>query len=320
MGSDAQLKRFFPLIICVMIGLAAYFQASGIGQLVGASINDGSAAAPLNVVSRPGLASQGKTISAQPILRRNPFDSVTGPLDDSPIEVSDEGVAAEDSGGNSDDWYADPKCDFGRVLLISASDDPTWSFAAIEDSSGKSILRRRGDEIASHTVQFLSWDRVWLSDGSKRCQMEIGDKSQQAAPQPKGRVPESPRSGRRSGRALPPEMAAKIHKVSDTEFNVERSVVDDILENQAELMRSARIVPEKDGDKVVGIRLFGIRSGTLLNHLGLQNGDRLQSINDFEITDPQKALEAYGRLRSANSLKVKVNRKGQPVTIDFNIQ
>jgi len=319
MGSDAQLKRFFPLIICVMIGLAAYFQASGIGQLVGASINDGPAAAPVNVASRSGLATNGKTVSARPILRRNPFDSVTGPLDDSPLEISEEGAAAEGSDGNSDDWYADPKCDFGRVLLISASDDPTWSFAAIQDSSGKPILRRRGDEIASHTVQFLSWDRVWLSDGSKRCQMEIGDKSQIAKKQPE-RTSQTSRRGRRRSRTLPPEMAAKIHKVSDTEFNVERSVVDDILENQAELMRSARIVPEKDGDKVVGIRLFGIRSGTLLNHLGLQNGDRLQSINDFEITDPQKALEAYGRLRSANSLKVKVDRKGQPVTIDFNIQ
>ena len=115
-------------------------------------------------------------------------------------------------------------------------------------------------------------------------------------------------------------MASKIHKISDTEFNVERAVVDEILENQATLMRSARIVPEKDGDKVVGIRMFGIRKGTLLDHLGFQNGDRLSSINDFEITDPQKALEAYGRLRTADHLKVSVNRKGKPMAIDFNIQ
>jgi general secretion pathway protein C len=38
------------------------------------------------------------------------------------------------------------------------------------------------------------------------------------------------------------------------------------------------------------------------------------------MSDPQKALEAYGRLRTANNLKVKVNRGGSPTTIDFNIQ
>ena len=125
---------------------------------------------------------------------------------------------------------------------------------------------------------------------------------------------------RPSSRSLDPALAAKIHKVSDTEFNIERSVVDEILEKQAELMRSARIVPEKDGDKVVGIRMFGIRKGTLLNVLGFQNSDRLVSINDFDISDPQKALEAYGRLRTVDRLKVNVVRNGAPMTIDFNIQ
>jgi general secretion pathway protein C len=85
-------------------------------------------------------------------------------------------------------------------------------------------------------------------------------------------------------------------------------------------MRSARIVPEKEGDKVVGIRMFGIRKGTLLNVLGFQNSDRLVSINDFDISDPQKALEAYGRLRQVDHLKVSLVRNGAPTTIDFNIQ
>ena len=102
--------------------------------------------------------------------------------------------------------------------------------------------------------------------------------------------------------------------------HLERSVVDQILENQAELMRSARIVPEKEGDKVVGIRLFGVRPDSLLGTLGLQNGDRLQSINGFEMSDPQKALEAYARLRSADKLSVNVQRKGSPMTLDFNIK
>jgi general secretion pathway protein C len=150
--------------------------------------------------------------------------------------------------------------------------------------------------------------------------MRLYDKEAPATastPSPAPRAIPNPRR-RRGG--LSPGMASKITKVSDTEYSVQRSLVDEILENQAELMRSARIVPEKQGDEVVGIRLFGIRNETLLGHLGLQNGDRLESINGFKMSDPQKALEAYGRLRTANKLSVQVNRKGAPVTLEFNIQ
>src|SRR6185295_5571079 len=115
--------------------------------------------------------------------------------------------------------------------------------------------------------------------------------------------------------AVPPDIASKIQKVSGNEFNVDRQVVDKILENQAELMRSARIVPEQENGKVVGIRLFGIRPETLLGTLGLENGDRLESINGFNMGSPEKALEAYARLRTASQLDVTVNRRGASVAI-----
>jgi general secretion pathway protein C len=36
--------------------------------------------------------------------------------------------------------------------------------------------------------------------------------------------------------------------------------------------------------------------------------------------DPQKALEAYSKLRTADHLTVSVNRRGKPMNIDFNIK
>ena len=55
-------------------------------------------------------------------------------------------------------------------------------------------------------------------------------------------------------------------------------------------MREARIVPEQENGKVVGIRMFGIRPDTLLGMLGMENGDRLQTINGFDMASPEKAL------------------------------
>ncbi|RLB58554.1 MAG: general secretion pathway protein GspC [Deltaproteobacteria bacterium] len=317
MGFDAQLKRTFPLVICVMIAVAAYLQASGIGQLIAAAVTDRSSAPTTGPVQFSDPLQSNRYNSGKPILARKPFDSITGPLDGTSITVP--GAPPITSGAPGAELSdEDPSCSFGRVLLISASDDPAWSFAAIE-ASGESKLRRQGDDVSGHTVQAMSWDRVWLTSGATRCQMKLGDKSAaKSKPKTAGKKPK--RKSRRRGRRLSPEMAGKIHKVSETEYNIERSLVDEILTNQAELMRSARIVPEKKGDDVVGIRLFGIRDGALLSHLGMKNGDRLDSINGFSMSDPQKALEAYGRLRTADKLTVKIDRKGTPTTLDFNIQ
>jgi general secretion pathway protein C len=325
MGFDASLKRFFPYVVCGLLGTVALLQATGVGRMVASTITEApdigpqpSARVPRSLLPGP---EQDKP-SARPILARNPFDSETGPLDGTVVGLPDGGLPLPDGGTKSTDPYDDPSCDFGRVVLISANEDPAWSFAAIEGGGGKApTLRRTGDEIAGHTVHFVSWDRVWFVSGASRCQLKLGDKARGASGAPAG-----PATGdvatrpSTSGRTLDPALAAKIHKVSDTEFNIERSVVDEILEKQAELMRTARIVPEKDGDKVVGIRMFGIRKGTLLNVLGFQNSDRLVSINDYDISDPQKALEAYGRLRTVDHLKVSVVRNGAPMVIDFNIQ
>jgi general secretion pathway protein C len=323
MGLDAILKRYFPVVICLLVATAAYFQASGMGQLVAGSVLlDPSAMPPPPAMPKAGSAhspnTSDRSTNAGPILARNPFDSVTGPLDGTTQSVSI--PQAEAAPVDTSNPYNDPVCDIGKCLLITQSDDPDWSFASIAGSDGKSQLRRRGDEVGGHTVYWIGWDRVWLTQGSSRCQMQVhGEKKVAAAPAPATAPPTETKS-KGKGSKIPADMAAKIHKISDTQFDIERSLVDQVLENQGELMKSARIVPEKEGDKVVGIRLFGVRPDSLLGTLGLENGDRLQSINGFEMSDPQKALEAYARLRSADKLQVTVNRRGKPTTIDFSIK
>jgi general secretion pathway protein C len=327
-GLDALFKRYFVPIICVLIGAAAYFQAAGMGALIASSVSLGPSSLPPSLPAprsaAPAASNQDHTTTATAILDRNPFDSVTGPLIGRTLNLP-----SADSVREADrDPYQDPVCDVARVLLIMSADDPRWSFAALAGADGKSVLRRQGDEIDGHTIDYIGdrrteqqrrestlfavYDRVWLtSAGGARCQLEMGGKAPPKAA-PKGAP--RPRSG------LAKDLSDKIHKVGPTEFDVERSAVDMILENQAELMRSARIVPEKQGDKIVGIRLFGVRPDSLLGTLGIENGDRLSSINGFDLTNPEHALEAYTKLRTADHLTVAVNRHGQPVNIDFNIK
>lgn len=336
MGFDAVFKRYFAAVVCLLIGVAAYFQASGMGQLVGATVAlDPSATPVAPALPRSGFVAPGANpdhaSNADPIIGRNPFDSVTGPLNAKPIDAPAAAAATPDI---NRDPYEDPYCDVAKAMMIVASDDPEWSFATLAGSDGKTTMRRKGDEISGYTVFFIGdlrpeerratderrvWDRVWLQNAGSRCQIEVGGKAPVKAVAAASPAAE-PGAKKPSKSKVPEEIASKIHKVSDNEFNVERAVIDNILENQADLMRSARIVPEKEGDKVVGIRLFGIRADSLLGTLGIENGDRLSSINGFEMSDPQKALEAYSKLRTADHLTVSVNRRGKPMNIDFNIK
>jgi general secretion pathway protein C len=85
-------------------------------------------------------------------------------------------------------------------------------------------------------------------------------------------------------------------------------------------MRSARIVPETENGKTVGIRLFGVRSDSLLGLIGVENGDRLEKINGLDVASPERALEAYAKLRVADNLTVQVNRRGSPTNLEFHIK
>jgi general secretion pathway protein C len=321
MALDQILKRHFWAVILALTGIAAFLDAEGITQVIGATltVDDEMLAAPplaARLIPPPVAESQHAT-GADAILSRNPFDSVTGPLNAPPPASSSE---SEAPAAALADPFSAPDCDGVQVIIITASADPDWSFAALELSQEKkTVLRRRGGQVGSRTVEFVGWDRVWMVGGGQRCQSQmfkppaLASASASAAP-----PPPPPDKGGPEG--VDPSIKNGIRKVGGTEFDVDRGVVDKILENQAELMRQARIVPEQENGKVVGIRLFGVRPDTLLGTLGMENGDRLEKINGFDMTSPEKALEAYARLRTADHLTVSVNRHGAATNLDYNIK
>ncbi len=329
MAFDALFKKYFLLVILALVAIAAYFQASGTTALIGAALTEPQ---PPPVADAPTAAARTtpNRRSAQPLIKRNPFDSETGPLDSKPAPK----VALPDPEPQITDPLRAPVCSDVKVQIITESDDPLWSFAALQGNGDTHpILRRVGDAVSGREVAYIGFNpteaspAVWLTKSSDLCQALLFAQQPDVKAQPASTpeqadeekaAPKTP--PRRGAKAVPAEIKDKIKKVSDSEFHVDRSVVDKILADQAELMRSARIVPEKKDGKVVGIRLFGIRPDTLLGTLGFQNGDRLETINGFDMASPEKALEAYARLRTANNLNVKINRRGQSQSIDYRIK
>jgi general secretion pathway protein C len=333
-GFDALLKKYFLAVVLCMVAMAAYFQAAGATALLGGAFLPSVEQLSVLPKAPPPPQREAPTPkSAERILSRNIFDSTTGPINPNPqVESPEEAPKLDTSNA-----LGAPPCDGIRAAIITESSDPAWSIAALQGpGDARPTPRRVGDSIGSAQIVYIGFNSyqgtpsVWLVDGPKLCQAALFAQQQGAppsgappantgGPQPPSTPPPTPPVAG-GAPSLPADMASKIQKVSATEFNVDRSVVDRILEKQTDLMRSARIVPEQQDGKVVGVRLFGIRPDTLLGHLGFQNGDRLETLNGFSMSSPDKALEAYARLRTASELKVKITRRGQPVNIDINIK
>jgi general secretion pathway protein C len=318
MRIDDMIRRGFVVIVCFLIGAAAYFQASGLMSILRTTLAGDAGGDPSRGLNgpreaRPGSAkrpAQGsRDTSAAAILARNPFDSTTGPLT---------GDRERPPSPPSDAGDGDAACEGVRVVLISSSEDPSWSFAAIAEGAQRPILRRLGDVVAGYSVDAIGSDRVRLASGVRSCLAALGDRFAAGKTQTSSSQggPEAPLSNSRpGGGALPADIASRIRQISDREIEIDRSVIADVMEKQGELLGRVRAVPEKDG-----LRLAGIRPGSLLGSLGILNGDQLKSINGFDLTNPKSALEAYSRLINAEHLTVSVVRRGQPMNIDVRIK
>ena len=111
-----------------------------------------------------------------------------------------------------------------------------------------------------------------------------------------------------------------IKKIDDNHYEIDKSLVDKVLANPMGVAKGARVVPAVKDGKPDGFKLYAIRPSSVYSKLGLQNGDTLQSINGFDLTSADKALEVYTKLREATSLQVTVTRRGKQEQIQYSIR
>jgi general secretion pathway protein C len=52
----------------------------------------------------------------------------------------------------------------------------------------------------------------------------------------------------------------------------------------------------------------------------MKKGDLVKTINGYDMTNPDKAIEAYGKLKTARKVSVVLERDGAPLTLDYNLK
>ena len=319
-------RRFSVAIILATLALCAFFLAQGTTRVLASELlaSDPSRATPEGrPISATAAPFQRKRDPAV-ILRRNIFDSARGDLTVEPLPELALGADGEPV-GKWDPSQPPPKCT-GNLRLVGSvvnPDAPDWSFAAIAGASdGKTMLYRKGSNVDGSRVLAVYSSSVVMSASSGACQLLMFEEDEGAvARAPAPTKPAAPKPGdQRKAGLSDEELTDGIEKISDTNFRIQRSLVDKVLANQGSLMKSARVIPHEENGRVIGVKLYGIRRNSLLGRLGVRNGDMLRTINGFDMTSPDTALEAYSRLRSADKLTLAVKRQNKEMTIDYNIE
>jgi general secretion pathway protein C len=300
-----RIERSAWLVKTVMVSVAAYFGATGLSAVASMAMPHGAVASPFappELTKHDALAK-----SADPILRRNPFDSITGSL--LRVAYASEPTPERDSLDPRDA----PSCDKIHATVIAAFEDPDVSVAALE-VDGVSLLRRRGGEVGTAKLEYISIDRVFLRQDGKLCQAQL------FAPLPSQAPPRAGATPHVEPGALDPKIADGIVRDGPGHYRIDRRVVERLLEDQSEIMKGGVIRPEKEGDKTVGVRLAGVRPDRLFGVLGLKDDDVIRSLNGYDFSSPERMLEAFARLRNATQLVLDFTRGGQPSSYTYSIQ
>lgn len=282
--------------------------------------------------AKPAPGSEPVDVMA--ILRRNIFDSASGDLTRPPEpEIDPNAVVEAEIVAPIDPNAPPPPCDGSNRLVgvMANRRNAEWSYAAITNTAGKVLLYREGMSVDGKQVSRILGNAVYMQNGGAPCQLTMF----QVVPAPGSiAMGEQPPQPMVASNEPPPDIApppaaggvdtseldSGIQQSGERNYTIQRSLVDKLLNNQADLMRSARVIPHEENGRVVGVKMYGIRRNSVLGRIGLQNGDMLRTINGFDMTSPAVALEAYTQLKTANHLTVAVVRRGQSMSLDYNIQ
>jgi general secretion pathway protein C len=247
------------------------------------------------------------------ILRRNIFCSTCPPIR---LEGDPDPALAEESANPESQPTGLPL----KLVAVMFSPEPRrqrWNLAVVRDKDRGNIgAFSVGAKIDGATLVSILDRRIYLDHAGAS---EYVDLLAAAKPSPPAAMPPI-KAPRPPVDPFAAELERGIKKLGDRRYEIQRSTLEAVMGNLALLTRSARIVPDVRGGKPYGFRLFAVRPDGPFAKIGLQNNDVVVSINGLEMNSPEKALEVYGKLKSASHVSLGLERGGKKAEQDYTIR
>lgn len=304
------IKRHFWVVGAVVIVICAAFAAKAASHIVEAKyLGDAEHAPAVTVVAprpeTPAVAVRSKD-GAQ-LATRNMFCSDCTPAVD--VRTSDPSQVAITSLPLA-------------LLATNIGPRPEESYATIINTDNqKQGAYAVGDSVPGATGKIKSIHFKYIdfeNNGRIERLVLLGATPPVTAPVVVAEAPALPVDGERD--EMQAAVDAGIKKIDDSNYEIDKSLIEKVLLNPMAITKGARVVPSMKNGKPDGFKLYAIRPSSAIARLGLSNGDTLQSVNGFELNTADKALEVYTKLREATSLELEVMRRGKPVTLKYTIK
>jgi general secretion pathway protein C len=198
-----------------------------------------------------------------------------------------------------------------RLLGTAAADNPEVSTAAIEDKGSKEHqVVRVGDHLEKHPrVEIVSIERkrVVLQNGGKREELLLDEEQLASAPT---RRTVARRSSRRRERPRT-RISDRLQQLRERAEQAAESP-----RSAATLFSDARILPKYEDGEMVGIQLSAIKSGSMYEKFGFQDGDVITELNGIEINNPASSAKLLSELTQAEAFEFTVNGEKRSIPAD----
>jgi general secretion pathway protein C len=281
---DKIMKPYYTIINILLITVAVYFSVNAFYKLGTAQLDhDYLAGTAFKEQSSTEAESLRPLADYDPVIERNLFNTKSG------TERPPEPVVFENLQPTS----------LNLKLLGTVTGDQDKAFAVIRGSQQKQEqLYRIGDTIQSATLKMILREKIILRVNGKDEILEIE----------KVETKKTRRSAKRSG------------ATNSQNITVKRSKIEGSVKNVNKLMQQARVRPHFTRGKADGLSLTGIKPNSIFHDMGLKSGDIITSVNGDNIESVEDVLKFYKSLQSAESVNLKLKRRGRLKTIDYNIE
>jgi len=207
---------------------------------------------------------------------------------------------------------------FGTITGRSEND-----YAVIEDSQKrKQGLYKMGDTIQEAEIKLVLRKKVVLNvNGKDEILLMEDDKTSQTGggrnvPSPMGEEMEEPSMEE----PMDEPMEAPPEAETGENINIDRETIDNSLKNINQLMSQVKIRPHFKDGKPNGLLLSHVQQNSIFKDMGLQNGDIVKGVNGKEIQSVDDALKFYDSLKSSSAVELQVERGGDVVSINYQIE
>ncbi len=175
-----------------------------------------------------------------------------------------------------------------RLLGTVASDDPTVARAALEDTELRQrLVVRVGDRVKEKaTVYRIERRRIVLAENDGMRELSLDDEP------PLLTAPMARRRAALNRRRSSPPRGPKVT----------RETVQETLRDPSTLFQQARFLPKYEDGQMQGYQISGIKPGSLVEEMGLSDGDVIVGANGVAIDSPTAGGQLFRQINEVDEL------------------